>query len=155
MPTLSRGLPHDFKLECGQSLCLALQAAGFAEEDLGEDVGFADGVGGAGEDDAALVEDVGAVYDVEHALDVVLDDHEGSLEPFADLGDYPKRLSNHLTLTPTCARHSSARASGLCNCRLGDLFLLFNLAGRVGRQSVPVWSTRNSSTALGLGGSIG
>ena len=62
---------------------------------MGEDVGFADGVGGAGEDDAAFVEDIGAVDDVEHAFDVVLNDHDGRLEPLADLGETLKYLFDH------------------------------------------------------------
>ena len=63
---------------------------------MGEDVGFADGVGGAGEDDAAFVEDIGAVYDVEHALDVVLDDHDRGLDLLADLGDLLKYSSGRV-----------------------------------------------------------
>ena len=52
--------------------------------------------GGAGEDDAAFIQHVGAVYYVQHAFDVVLDDHDGRLEPFADIGDYLSNdISNH------------------------------------------------------------
>ena len=54
---------------------------------MGEDVSGTNGLRGAGEDDAAFVEDVGPVDDVEHAFDVVLNDHDGRLEPLADLGD--------------------------------------------------------------------
>ena len=62
-------------------------SSGAAQEYLGQYISVADGLGGAVVDDDALVEDVGAVDDVEDALDVVLDDHDGGAEAFADLGD--------------------------------------------------------------------
>lgn len=72
-----------------------LLAAGFAEEDLCEDVRVADGLGSAGEDDAASIQDVGAVDDVEYVFNIVLKDHNGGLEPLASRGDLRKCPSGH------------------------------------------------------------
>ena len=69
-------------------------------------------LGGAGEDDAAFIEDVGAFYYVQHAFDVVFHDHDRGLEPLADLGDSLKNLFGNVATAP-CARHVSVRGSRL------------------------------------------
>ena len=79
---------------------------------MGEDVSGTDGLRGAGEDDAAYVEGVSAVHDVEDAFDVVLHDHDRGLEPLADLGDSLKNLFGNVATAP-CARHVSVLGSRL------------------------------------------
>ena len=78
-----------------------------------EDVGVADGVGGAGEDYPAFVEDIGVVDDVEHAFDVVLNDHDGCLELVADLGDLIEYLIDYVSPAHSRAPRASVRSSGL------------------------------------------
>ena len=90
-----------------------LARAGLAEEDVGEDVGGADGGGGASEDDAAFIEDVSAVDDVEYTFDVVLNDHDGRLELLAAHGDFLKDLFGYVTSTLSRTPHASVRGSGL------------------------------------------
>ena len=72
-----------------------LPSVDFAQEDLCEDVCLLNRLGSAVVDDAPQVQHVGPVDDVQHSLNVVLDDQDGGTEPFADLGDLLKYLLDH------------------------------------------------------------